>query len=174
MEILIVALFLGSAGLAWAKDLVESTRDLARPRGEEAMKALERAYAVAEIVALATLADGEVSPDEWDALREMAAREGSVEDAAAAVEHLRRLQIPLSTREALEEAVAQRARRLDAAARADAYRLVTQLAARGSRMPGEPAAPRGPRGGYRVAAPTPDVLLEVFAAALAVEPGDRA
>jgi uncharacterized tellurite resistance protein B-like protein len=113
--------------------------------GARGMAAMDRGLAIAEIGALALLADGEVNEDERAALaKALAADHGSV-SVDEALARARRAAPDATDGTVLREAIARAGRRLDAPHREQAYRLVVKLACAGAEMTGDAGGYRGPR-----------------------------
>lgn len=131
-------------------------------REEEAEDVREaHALAIADIVALAALADGQVSSEELRALE--ATRIGEGELAVAAVERLYRLECAaedLASSEWLAVKISDLALPLDARERRDALRHVIALAGHGARL--------AVRGGDRDAPREPQTLVALFARGLGI------
>lgn len=61
----------------WARDLFASVREVASGEcGEEAMRRAERALTIADVVVLAALADGRISPGELEVLERLRVESG--------------------------------------------------------------------------------------------------
>ncbi len=115
-----------------ARDLGASVSSLAGPSDATAA---ERALTIADIIALAALADGQVTPDELKTLQQTEIGEGEL--AVAAVDRLYALDLPaedLQSPEWLDVMVSDLAMRLTPEDRAQAMHFVLLLAAHGSRL----------------------------------------
>lgn len=133
---------MGLFGGHYFRSIGSSLALLARGGGARGMAAMEQALTIAEIGALAVLADGEVTEHERAALAgalEADHRGVSVDEALA---RARRAAPDATDAAVLRDAVARAGRRLDAAQRAQAYGLVVKLACAGAEM-------NGGEGGYR-------------------------
>jgi len=128
-----------------------------------------RALAIADIVALAALADGQVTREELRALEDTQIGEGEL--AVAAVERLYQLEASaedIQSPEWLEIKIADLALALDATERRRAMELVVTLAGHGARLKTR-ELPNG-----RVVGLTEHELAELFARGLGVTPGELA
>ncbi|MCB9593546.1 MAG: hypothetical protein H6719_12500 [Sandaracinaceae bacterium] len=150
----------------WSKDLRDSLRDLMDPGPTESMALANQRYSFAKTIVLAVLADDHVSEEEWACLYALyEAQPAFEEDPREVVAELRRLAKSIRTRAQLEDAVRVCACDLTPEARAATYRIVEQLAKRGSGLDVESEGE-----GYRQAPRRdPEALLEVFRRALDVE-----
>jgi hypothetical protein len=144
----------------WIRSVGSSVARIAHGSGEDAMAAMDRALAVAEIAALAVLADGEITERERDALSgalKAAGFDVSVNEALARVTGRRE---DVTDPAVLRAAVVRAATRLDPHERARAMGIVKDLAGVGSGL-------GGGEGGYRgVRRADPTALVDLFAAAL--------
>jgi uncharacterized tellurite resistance protein B-like protein len=167
MEALIILIALGgSAVAAYFDDLATAIRQLGAG-GPEEMARVERELALAEVVALALVADGEITEEERHTLGRALAS-GSYEIAAAdALARISALARVSATEESLRARLELLAGRLDAKRRADAFALVCALARGGSLL-------RLPDAGYRGNAHgSAEALVELFATALAIPTEER-
>ncbi len=128
-----------------------------------------RSLAMADIVALAALADGQVTREELRALEDTQFGEGEL--AVAAVERLYRLEASaedIQSPEWLEVKIADLALTLDAPERRRTMELVLKLAHHGARLRTR-ELPSG-----RVVGLTEHELAELFARGLGIEPAELA
>ena len=134
-------------------------RELAR--GDLVGNALrnERELAIAELVALAILADGEVSAEEQEAIAHASAKASAQEKAALAT--LMASAVDLRSPGALRARIEKAAAVLDAEDKAAVLGMVTHLAQLGSRAWGEEES-------YRSSGPSPEALGAIFRDALAI------
>ncbi len=155
--VVVIFAILGEFGLRYFADLAKGIRGLKESGGAEAMDELLDGYAIAQVVALAILADGETSETERATLARVAAEE--LDDVGEANRLLGQIEFQALTvgdHAALARAVHVAAGRLTPALRRRAYDLVVELAADGSGLVG--------KRGYRVYRPTdPDGLLAAVA-----------
>lgn len=147
---------------AWARDLVGSLRDLSRGHPAEAMAQVDRVLAIADVVVLAAIADGEIDPRELERLEVLAIEDGPIRARAAdAISNWQtwlrgRVEVP-----AVISMVGSIGARLDPDERRLALSLIAQL---------EPARPRRlvGDGGYRSAMHEELDVLDAFGEALGV------
>jgi len=162
MELLLVlGLFIGSAGIAYVRDLRAAVEQLTKRGGLESALHLERVLAKVDLLALAVLADGEVTATERTAVAAAAKRDAVVADAAIA----RFLSVAgeLRTPDVLREKIVQTAARLSADERIEVFVAVKNLAYGGGARAWAPAQ------SYRdVARPTPEALISIFREGLGI------
>ena len=128
-----------------------------------------RLNAMVEIVVLAALADGEISPSERaivDGLRALDRHHVDPPTIEQALARIRGLQVHVGTADELEWAVRMRAKGLSFEDRWQVYRLVTELGDAG-------AALRQHEAGYRGSARDSSDLLPLFSRALDMPPEQR-
>jgi hypothetical protein len=126
-------------------------------------RASAHALAIADIVALAALADGQVTPDELRTLQSTEIGEGDL--AVVVAERLYALDLPaedVQSPEWLEVQVSDLAMRLTREERAQAMRSVELLSRHGARL-GERELPGG-----RIVGLDPRELVQLFARALGI------
>lgn len=165
----LAAIFVGSITFYWARDLFDSTRViLTEPSPEAAMALVNQRYAFAKIIVLATLADGEVSEEEW-ALLDRLYREHPHfdDDPEQLISQLRFMSEGVRSREELERALRIEADGLDPRLRRAAFQATVLLASEGSGFEVRDGA-------YRTA-PKRDAegLVELLARALDISEEDR-
>ncbi|GAB4200245.1 MAG: hypothetical protein OHK0013_11110 [Sandaracinaceae bacterium] len=145
--------------------LRELVRALLEAVGFASDAASSRAIVIADILALAALADGQVTREELRLLQATEIGEGDL--AVVVAERLYALDLPaeeVQSPEWLEVQVSDLALRLSREERAQAMRYVLLLARRGSRLK-ERELPGG-----RIVGLDPRELVELFARALAIAP----
>jgi len=148
----------GSVG-DYARDLRASVTRIFRGGGLEAALRAERARNKATVLALAVLADGEVTEAERHVLVAFAARERVDPDEIFA--KVTPLAERLRDARFLRDAVARVASELDPGERLELFVAVENLARRGSRAWPDAA-------GYRGAGPEPEALVTIFRDALGI------
>lgn len=130
--------FMVVAMASYVRDLSQSVSELDDPRGESAMDAVLEEYSIAEIVALAIMADGELTEPELEALREITTTTlGDAREAERCIGTMRRQDRVAGDWDDLAELVRRSARRLSVPRRIEAYQHVVSLANTGSGLPGE-------------------------------------
>jgi len=135
---------------------------------EERMAELERKLAVADLIVLAVLADGEVPNEEWERLCKAFAESRLGVDPVATAARFRAQAAELQHPEILRDRITRTAVRLGPPEREEAFRLIVGLARGGSGI----AVTHGV--GYRaVARSDPHGLIEIFADTLQVPPEAR-
>lgn len=153
----------GASGLAYARDLRAAIAQLLGKGLEEALRQ-ERDRVKAELLALAVVADGEITEAERAAIHAFAARRGlppeeTLAKVAALGEQLRDPAV-------LRENVARSSALLSPGERLEVFVTVKNFAHRGSRAWPSEAGYRGARG------PTPEGLIAIYREALGIEPID--
>lgn len=150
-------------------DLLELLRELLRGMLDvvgldtEERRASAHALAIADIVALAALADGQVTPDELRTLQATEIGEGDL--AVVVAERIYALDLPadeVQSPEWLEVTVSDLALRLGREERAQAMRSVVLLSRHGAKL-GERELPGG-----RIVGIDPRELIDLFARALGI------
>lgn len=153
LYLLFAVVTIGSAsGLVQLRELL---------RGDVVGAALrtERERAIAELLALAILADGEISPEERAAVENASATASAQEKAALAT--LMASAVDLRSPEVLRQRIRSAAAALDPDDRVAVFAMVKNLAHRGSRAWGEEES-------YRSAGPSPEALVAIFRDALVI------
>ena len=154
----------GSAGASYVRDLRAAIEQLFGRGGLEAALREEQARVKANVLALAVIADGVVTPAEHGAIAQFAASHGIAPDAVIA--ELTSVADELRDPAVLREKIARSAASLDASERLEVFVAVKNLAHRGSRAWPDEAGYRGPH------APTPEALIAAFRDALGIRPAD--
>ena len=160
--LLALPIVLGAGAIAIATDMGGSIATLFRGRSVEEMGELyEKQRVLSELITLAVLADGEVTPTEEATLRELFRDEdkftGDVDEAIA---HLKECARRASKQESFENTVRILGSDLDDEWREDAFRFVAMLTLRGAGFGSHEQ-------GFRVAPMSdPGSLLAIFARGL--------
>lgn len=139
LQIVVLAgVFSVGAIVSYVRDFSKSVSELDDPRGESGMDALLQEYAIAEIVALAIMADGELTDPELAELRELTTTTlGDPREAQRCIDTMRRQDRLAGDWDDLAALVRRSARALSVPRRVEAYQHVVRLADIGSGLPGE-------------------------------------
>ena len=156
---------IGSAGVAYVRDLRAAIEQLFGRGGLEAALRAEHARVKANVLALAVIADGAITPAEHETIAQFAASHGIEPDEAIA--KLTSVADEVRDPVVLREKVARYAAPLDANERLEVFVVVKNLAHRGSRAWPEEAGYRGAH------APTPEALIAAFRDALGIRSADE-
>ena len=162
----ITVVWFTAASFRFLRDLFNNARNVARGGGASAMAALERAMNMAELLAMAVIADGEITAEKRSALAEALANGKLEVKSGEALAGVSPRAAALREPEALREAVARVGMRLSMKDREEALGMIAGLAKAGAGLPVEGAY----RGGRRS---DPRALVELFATALGVAPAPR-
>jgi len=166
VEIVIIVLLFGGAVGAYFRDLAESTSLLARKDQDEATEGVDRLYALADLMLIAMIADGELSDAELDMLRDNLVTSQLDVTFDELVARIRFKEKQLRTTAQLKSALRVQADRLDEADRELAFTMIVSLSQSGSRL--------RPIFGYRDSVSKGAPLLQLFAEALSISDERRA
>ena len=155
---------IGSAGADYVRDLRAAIEQLFGRGGLEAALREEQARVKANVLALAVIADGAITPAEHEAIAQFAASHGIEPDEAIA--KLTSVADEVRDPAVLREKITRFAAPLDASERLEVFVAVKNLAHRGSRAWPEEAGYRGAH------APTPEALIAAFRDALGIRSTD--
>jgi len=155
------AAIVAMGGVAYVRDIRESLKQVFNRRGIEAALRDEQSRAKLEVIALAILADGEVTDAEREAIQKHAKEYGL--DTNEVLADIAQLGADLRDPNLLREKIDAAAKPLTPDERIEVFAAVMNLAHRGST-----AWPSDP--GYRSASPTPEALITIFREALRIEP----
>jgi len=169
MEILVALVLIGGGlGVAWGADLGSSIASLFHTSVEATSELYDKRAALAQLITLAVLADGEVTDAEAANLRHLfATSEQFTGDADEAVEHLKACARRATAVDSLENTIRVVASDLDREWKEDTFRFVAVLALRGSGFGTHEYS-------FRSAPMSdPHALLEIFARGLDIDANVR-
>lgn len=145
-----------------------SVARIAKGGGEKAMAEMERAIAMADVVALAVLADGEARDAEVSALQEAFSRNGLPVRADESIKRARAVAGDVTHAETLRRSIERFAARLKEDERAEAFRVVVDLAGAGA------GAIVGQTDYRHAKRWDPGALITIFAESMRIPPDTRA